>query len=56
LQCTFGKGERAALGDPTLATAQKGEKIFVAALAAATDAVQCLLSADREVLITERFN
>ena len=44
------------MGDPTLATAQKGEKIFVAALAAARDAVQALLSADREVLITERFN
>ena len=44
------------MGDPTLATAEKGEKIFKAALVAATDAVQELLSADREVLITERFN
>ncbi len=44
------------MGDPTLATAEKGEKIFVAALVAAKDAVQSLLSADREVLITERFN
>jgi creatinine amidohydrolase len=44
------------MGDPTLATAEKGEKIFKAALVAATDAVRELLSADREVLITERFN
>ena len=44
------------MGDPTLATAEKGEKIFTAALAAAKDAVQSLLSADREVLITKRFN
>ena len=43
------------MGDPTLATAEKGEKIFTAALAAAKDAVQSLLSADRKVLITERF-
>ena len=44
------------MGDPTLATAEKGEKIFTAALAAAKDAVQSLLNADREVLITKRFN
>ena len=44
------------MGDPTLATAEKGEKIFTAALAAAKDAVQSLLSADRDVLITKRFN
>ncbi len=44
------------MGDPTLATAEKGEKIFTAALAAAKDAVQSLLSAERKVLTTERFN
>ena len=44
------------MGDPTLATAEKGEKIFTAALTAAKDAVQSLLSADRDVLITKRFN
>jgi creatinine amidohydrolase len=44
------------MGDPTLATAEKGEKIFKASIAAAKDAVQSLLSADREVFITERFN
>ena len=44
------------MGDPTLATAEKGEKIFTAALEAAKDAVQSLLSADRDVLITKRFN
>ena len=44
------------MGDPTLANAEKGEKIFNAALAAAKVAVQSLLSADREVLVTERFN
>jgi len=44
------------MGDPTLATAEKGEKIFMASIAAAKDAVQSLLSADRDVLITKRFN
>ena len=44
------------MGDPTLATAQKGEKIFVAALAAAKDAVQALLKADRLTLVTKKFN
>lgn len=44
------------MGDPTLATAEKGEKIYVAALAAAKDAVQSLLKAERGVFITKRFN
>jgi len=44
------------MGDPVLATAQKGEKIFVAALAAAKDAVQALLKADRLTLVTKKFN